>query len=340
MNMKKIFFAVIAAVIVILCLMIVLKMTRTGEGAASSQTSGSDSGTGSAADKKSTKAVPMGTDPDRKKLKSSEKDLKIQRLANELRRLNAGQAMIPQMEGIVRELCDCGNDAVIAMKEILSSDANASVKAAAARVLAQLGTAESVGILVECINSESSPVNKDLYIRALQAVDRTEASPALIKGLETSKDIFMNTEMKQALARTGNEDTVKQLVEACHAQKGANSGKENLLGALSLIRHPDSLPALSNAAANDQDPMVRKNALRALSNMGNENSSRALVEMLQSGKNDERKSQILDAISSIKGKESIDYLRGISDNSNFPEDLRKAAARAVFTIKNGVPPAD
>lgn len=270
----------------------------------------------------------------------SDSDVKIQKLIDELSSLSAKQPMIPQTEGIIRELCDIGDAVIPAIRKILSSDANASIKAPAARVLAQIGSAESVAALVDYIEAESDPVCKDLYIRSIQAVDKADASPALIKALESSRDIYFSSEIKQAIARTGTEETVKQIVEACRSQNGMNAQTANLLGALSIVRQPETVPALVNIAANDQNPQIRKSALQALAGMGYPNATQSLAEMYKSEQNADRKPMILDAIAKVNNKESLAILQDIYNNKGNPEDLRKVAARAIFTIKNGVPPAE
>lgn len=271
---------------------------------------------------------------------ASDRDAKIQKLIDELSSLNAKQPMIPQTEGIIRELCDIGDAVIPAIRKILSSDANASIKAPAARVLAQIGSAESVETLVNFIESESDPVCKDLYIRSIQAVDKADASPSLIKALESSKDIYFSSEIKQAIARTGTEETVKQIVEACRSQNAMNAQTANLLGALSIVRQPETVPSLANIAANDQNPQIRKSALQALAGMGYPNATQSLAEMYKSEQNADRKPMILDAIARVNSKESLGTLQDIYNNKGNPEDLRKVAARAIFTIKNGVPPAE
>ena len=271
---------------------------------------------------------------------ASDRDAKIRKLIDELSNMNAKQPMISQTEGIIRELCDFGDAVIPAISKLLASDAKASVKSPAARVLAQIGSAESVGTLVNFIDSESDPVCKDLYIRSIQAVDKADASPSLIKALESSKDIYFSSEVKQAIARTGTEDTVKQLVDACHNQNEMNAQLSNLLGALSIVRQPETVPSISNIAANDQNPQIRKSALQALAGMGYPSATQALVDIFKSEQNADRKPLILDAISRINNKESLDCLHDIYNNKRNPEDLRKVAARAIFTIKNGTAPAD
>ncbi|MCX6985827.1 MAG: HEAT repeat domain-containing protein [Lentisphaerae bacterium] len=270
----------------------------------------------------------------------SDRDAKIQKLIDELSNMNAKQPMIPQTEGIIRELCDFGDAVIPAISKLLASDAKASVKSPAARVLAQIGSAESVETLVNFIDSESDPVCKDLYIRSIQAVDKADASPSLIKALESSKDIYFSSEVKQAIARTGTEDTVKQLVDACHNQNEMNVQMSNLLGALSIVRQPETVPSISNVAANDQNPQIRKSALQALAGMGYPSATQALVDIFKSEQNADSKPLILDAIARINNKESLDCLHEIYNNKNNPEDLRKVAARAIFTIKNGTAPAE
>jgi len=269
-----------------------------------------------------------------------DKDIRIQRLVDELGSQNAKKIVFPQAEGIIRELCDFGNDAIPAIKKLLASDASPAIKSLAARALAQIGTSESVEVLVNAIGSESDPACKDLFIRTLQAVDKAEASPALIKGLETSKDVFFTAEAKEAIARSGNEETVKQLAEACRGQTQMTPQLSNLLGALSTIRQPDTIPSLSALAAGEQNLQLRKSALRALSSMGYPESTQALVDMYKAEKNPDGRMLLLDAIAGIRSKDSLEMLRSISGNAAYSEDLRKNAARAVFTIINGVPPAE
>lgn len=269
-----------------------------------------------------------------------DRDVKIQKLIAELSSLNAKQPMIPQTEGIIRELCDFGDAVIPAIRKLLASDAKASVKSPAARVLAQIGSAESVETLVNFIDSESDPACRELYIRSIQAVDKADASPSLIKALESSKDIYFSSEAKQAIARTGTEETVKQLVDACHNQNEMNAQTANLIGALSIIRQPETVPSLSNVAANDQNPQIRKSALQALAGMGYPSATQALADIFKSEQTAERKPLILDAISRINNKESLGTLQDIYNNKSNPEALRKVAARAIFTIKNGVPPAE
>ncbi len=267
-------------------------------------------------------------------------DSKIQRLIDELSRLNTKHPSIPQTEGIIRELCDMGDSVIPAIKKLLASDAKASVKSPAARVLAQIGSAESVETLVNFIYSESDPVCKELYIRSIQAVDKADAAPPLIKALESSKDIYFSSEVKQAIARTGTEETVKQLVEACHNQNEMNAQTANLLGALSIVRQPETVPSLSDVAANDSNPQIRKSALQALSGMGDPNAAQALADIFKSERDADRKPLILDAIAKINNKESLAWLNDVYNNKSNPEALRKAAAIATFTIKNGVPPVE
>ncbi|MFZ2654924.1 MAG: HEAT repeat domain-containing protein [Victivallales bacterium] len=271
---------------------------------------------------------------------SGERDAKIQRLIDELCSLNAKKLVIPQTEGIIRELCDFGNDAIPALKKLLSSDANPNIKASAARILAQIGSEESVDTLVSFINSESNPTCKDLYIRSIQAIDKPESSPALIRALESTKDVFFSMETKQALARSGNDETVRQLLDACHRQNENNSQMSNLLGALSIIRNPETVQALSDIAASEQNPQIRKSALLALSGMGDPVATQSLVNLFNTEKSADRRPILLDAIANIRNKESLDMLRQISENNIYPQDLRQAAAKAIFTIKNGVPPAE
>ncbi|MFA6291876.1 MAG: HEAT repeat domain-containing protein [Victivallales bacterium] len=340
MNTKNLILGGITAAIAILALLIVMKLTSGVEKPEKRKT---------AENATVQKAVLPKSGPARKKpvpvLKnddssSFERDAKIQRLVDELSSLNAKQAVIPQTEGIIRELCDLGDAVIPAVRKLLASDAKASVKSAAARVLAQIGSAESVETLVNFIDSESDPASKNLYIRSIQAIDKSDASPSLIKALESSRDIYFSTEVKQAIARTGTDETVKQLVEACHSQNEMNAQMSNLLGALAIVRQPETVPALSNVAANDQNPQIRKSALQALSGMGYPNATQSLAEMYKSEQNADRRPLIQDAISKINNKESLGALQDIYNNKDNPEALRKAAAKAVFTIKNGIPPAE
>jgi HEAT repeat protein len=341
MKAKNLFLTALAALMAVLTLLIVIKLTSGVEKPAQHRASESVSSqkntlpeTGSA------KKTPGNVTLNKNDNSTVERDAKIQGLIDELSNLNAKQSLIPQTEGIIRELCDFGDAVIPAIKKLLASDAKASVKSPAARVLAQIGSAESVATLVDFIDSESDPALKDLYIRSIQAVDKAEASPSLIKALEYSKDIHFSSEVKQAIARTGTEETVRQLAEACRSQNEMNAQTANLLGALSIVRQPETVPSLSDIAANDQNPQVRKSALNALVGMGYPASTQALADIYISEKNDDRKPLILDAISRIRSKESLDCLYGIYNNKSNPEDLRKVAAKAIFTIKNGVPPTE
>ncbi|HCE47041.1 MAG TPA: hypothetical protein DET40_26130 [Lentisphaeria bacterium] len=342
MKTGKLYIMLTAAAAVILLSLIALKMLSglSGKDAAVDKTAVSVTEKAPAktpAPEKSSSTTTKKSDQP----STDERDAKIQRLIDELCSLNAKKLMIPQTEGIIRELCDFGNDAIPALKKLLSSDANINIKSSAARVLAQIGSEESVDTLVSFINSESNPGCKDLYIRSIQAIDKPESSPALIRALESSKDVFFSTEAKQALARSGNDETVKQLLAACHKQSENNSPmSSNILGALSIIRNPETVQSLSDIAASEQNPQIRKSVLLALSGMGDPVASQSLVSLFNTEKNPDRKPIILDAIANIRNKESLDMLRQISDNNIYPQDLRQAAARAIFTIKNGVPPAE
>ncbi len=343
MKTRNLFLAALATLIAILILLIVMKLTSGVEKPEQRKTSENADVQKNALPK--TTKTPAKITPNPAVLTTNdsstfERDAKIQRLIDELSRLNAKQAMIAQTEGIIRELCDSGDAVIPAIKKLLSSNANTSVKSAAARVLAQIGSAESVETLVNFIDSESDPACKDLYVRSIQAVDKADASPSLIRALESSKDVYLSSEVRQAIARTGTEETVKQLVDACHGQNEMNAQMSNLLEALSIIRQPEAIPSLSNTAANDQNPQIRKSALLALAGMGYPNATLALADLYRSEQNTDRKPLILDAISRINSKDSLDCLHEIYNNKGNPADMRNAAARAIFTIKNGVPPAE
>ncbi|MEI6421177.1 MAG: HEAT repeat domain-containing protein [Lentisphaerota bacterium] len=340
MKTKNLIIAVIAAVAAILLFLIVIKLTsvmkKPEQFKDAENTAPIKKTLPKAGQLEKTPVTPVKSDDN----SASDRDLKIQKLINELASLKAKTLMIPQTEGIIRELCDLGDSVIPAIKKLLTSDAKAAVKSFGARVLAQLGSAESVETLVSFIDSESDPACRDLYIRSIQAVDKPEASPALIKALESSKDIYFSSEVKQAIARTGTEETVKMLVEACHKQNEMNTQISNLLGALSIIRQPETVPALSDIAVNDMNPQIRKSALQALSGMGYPNATQAIVDIYKSGLNADRKPLILDAIARINNKESLPSLQDIYNDKSNPEELRKVAARAIFTIKNGVPPVE
>jgi len=339
MKTNRLYITLAAAATIILASLIAFKMFSVREPTSVNSTEAPMVGKKSAGAHESEK--PPATDMKNGASSSSgERDAKIQRLIDELCSLNAKKLVIPQTEGIIRELCDFGNDAIPALKKLLSSDANPNIKASAARILAQIGSEESVDTLVSFINSESNPTCKDLYIRSIQAIDKPESSPALIRALESTKDVFFSMETKQALARSGNDETVKQLLAACHRQNENNSQMSNLLGALSIIRNPETVQALSDIAASEQTPQIRKSALLALSGMGDPVATQSLVNLFNTEKSADRRPILLDAIANIRNKESLDMLRQISENNIYPQDLRQAAAKAIFTIKNGVPPAE
>ncbi len=338
MKNNHLFFGITTIAAVILMALIVLKMSSGRTNPTKEHVPAEPSSVKkSAGVKANLKAAPSAVADTKAK---DNGEIQIQRLLDEMCSLNSKKLAIPQTEGIIRELSAFGNAAIPAISKLLASDANANIKSLAARVLAQIGTSESVETLMNAISSESDPVCKDLFTRTLQAVDKAEASPALIKALGSSKDVFLTTETKEAIARTGNEDTVKQLVEACRGQAQMTPSLSNMLGALAIIRQPETVPALSSIASSEQNPQIRKSALRALSSMGYPESTQALVDIFNSEKTAENKTLLLDAISVVHSKESLDLLRQISTNNANPEGLRKAASRAIFTIVNGVPPAE
>ena len=343
MKRGNLLLAAFSVLVFVLALLIVVKLTsgiekpvQRKDRAADNTAVQKDTSPKTGSTEKTPDTAVLGKDEN----SASDRDAKIRKLIDELSNMNAKQPMISQTEGIIRELCDFGDAVIPAIRKLLASDAKASVKSPAARVLAQVGSAESVETLVNFIDSESDPTCKDLYIRSIQAVDKADASPSLIKALESSKDIYFSSEVKQAIARTGTEETVKQLVDACHNQNEMNAQTANLIGALSIIRQAETVPSLSNLAANDPNPQIRKSALQALSGMGYPNATQALADIFKSEQNAERNSLVLDAISRINNKESLGTLQDIYNNKSNPEALRKVAARAIFTIKNGVPPAE
>jgi HEAT repeat protein len=340
MKTRNLYIAVFVAITLILVFLIILKLISRTEKPEQSNQVKTETIQENTLKTGQVKEIPDSSGLKKDDSATFEKDSKIQKLIDELSRLNTKHQSIPQTEGVIRELCDMGDAVIPAIKKLLTSDAKASVKSPAARVLAQIGSAESVETLVNFIYSESDPACKDLYIRSIQAVDKPDAAPPLIKALESSKDIYFSSEVKQAIARTGTEETVKQLVEACHNQNEMNVQTANLLGALSIVRQPETVPSLSDVAANDSNPQIRKSALQALSGMGAPNAAQALADIFKSERDADRKPLILDAIAKINNKESLGWLNDVYNNKNNPEALRKAAAIATFTIKNGVPPVE
>lgn len=338
MKTRNLFLSVSVAATAVLLLLIVMKLTsgpgKPGQRMAAENATAQKNTLPKTGPAKKTQPPTV---PEKDGSSAFERDAKIRRLIDELSNLNAKQPLIPQTEGIIGELCGFGDAVIPAIKKLLGSDAKASVKSAASRVLAQTGSAESVEALVNFIDSESDPTCRDLYIRSIQAVDNADAAPPLIKALESSRDVYFSSEARQAIARIGTDETVKQLVEACHGQNEINA---NLLGALSTVRQPETVPSLSSVAANDQNPQIRKSALQALSGIGDPNAAQALADIFRSERNAERKTLILDAIARINNKESLDWLNDTYNNRGNPEALRKVAAKAIFTMKNGAPPAE
>jgi HEAT repeat protein/beta-lactamase regulating signal transducer with metallopeptidase domain len=186
--------------------------------------------------------------------------------------------------------------AVSALIETLA-DANASVRVAAAKSLAQLGDPRAIAALSRALREDTDPRVREAAAEALGDIEDVRAVPALIAALGTEK---------------------------------VSSVREKIVGALGNLKDPSAAAGIA-AAAKDQSVAVRREVAQALGNLEDRAAAGTLIEMTRDD-DAEVRHNAAEALGNIKAEGALDALSALTRDSN--SDVREQAISALADLED------
>jgi len=240
-------------------------------------------------------------------------------------------------ETVVKALVSLKGKVVVwRLMDHLAEESDGQVRKSLAEVLIRQGTS-ALPILIEYMEDERWFVVRNA-VAILGEIRREEATVALKKAL-AHRDVRVRRETIRALTKIGGSDAIGILLRIVSGDDAEMSRQALLsLGAMKVGAAVPTLIKLVQTMSNTPKTLgTKKDALKALGDIGSEEATSALIGILQKrtfwhrSLTDEVRASAAQALAAIGGSDAIAALEQAVDDK--AEDVARTAARALKQLK-------
>jgi len=240
-------------------------------------------------------------------------------------------------EAVVKALVSLKGKVVVwRLMDHLAEESDGQVRKSLAEVLIRQGTS-ALPVLIEYLEDERWFVVRNA-VAILGEIRRDEATDALKLAL-AHRDVRVRRETIRALTRIGGTNAIGILLKTV-AGDDPEMGRQALLS-LGAMKVTSAVPTLINLvrSMNNSPKTVstKKDAIKALGDIGSAEATTALIEILQKRSfwrrsiTDEVRACAAQALAAIGGDDAINVLEQVVDDK--AEDVARSAARALKHLK-------
>jgi HEAT repeat protein len=247
--------------------------------------------------------------------------------------LAANVGMIEEVEKAIQEVVTLGNSVVPELEQLIGSGQAANVREAAARALAEIGTPESVSILLQAVSAEQNDDHRRALVSALHALNNPEAAEELATALIKDQDSIVFPTIRDTLARIADDAATQTIANTFHNAAQEGWQQSNLMGALARVRSSDAVPALRNIVFADSDSSLRSQAAISLGLIGTQDAIQALLDAIDQSQSVSLTTVFLESLGAVNNKASLPDLVSLLNQST-NENVRYAAATALGNISS------
>jgi HEAT repeat protein len=241
--------------------------------------------------------------------------------------------MTEEVEAAIHEVAALGDGVVPELKHLIQADQSPSVREAAARALAEIGTRPSIATLLEAVLSEQDGEQRRALVSSLHALNNPAPAAELTEALLKSQDPIISSTVRDTLARVADAGATQTIAQTFHSDAHEDWQQSNLMGALLRVNSGDAVSALREIVIQDTDLSLRSQAAIALARIGNQEAIQTLFDALGQTQSPALQQLYVESLSAVNNKESLKDLVGyLSQGTN--ETVRYIAARALGNIPN------
>jgi len=240
-------------------------------------------------------------------------------------------------EAVVKALVSLKGKVVVwRLMDHLAEESDGQVRKSLAEVLIRQGTS-ALPVLIEYMEDERWFVVRNA-VAILGEIRRDEATDALKRALN-HRDVRVRRETIRALTKIGGNNAIGTLLKIV-AGGDPEMGRQALLslGAMKVASAVPTLINLVQSMGNTPKTVgTKKDAIKALGDIGSAEATTALIEILQKRTfwrrsiTDEVRACAAQALAAIGGEDAIIILEQAVDDK--AEDVARAAARALKHLK-------
>lgn len=226
-----------------------------------------------------------------------------------------------------------GDAAVPELQRLLKDAHDPNTLFSVARILAEIGTSGATEALMSGIINEPNSETRAVLAASLQYLRNPEAAPILTETLLAQTDDRMVARaVRDSLARVADDNAVENMVIAYHEKTESGLQESYLLGALSRVRNPQTVPALRSILMNDPDSAFRLQAAISLSVIGNREAIDSLVTAIQESQSISSTNVLVQCLGGVRNEGSSSYLLDLLQKST-DESVRYGAALAMANME-------
>jgi HEAT repeat protein len=240
-----------------------------------------------------------------------------------------------ETESAIREIAALGNRILPDLERLLSSSADTNVREAAAKALAEIGSSESVGLLMRAALEEPNEEQRRILVSALHLLNNPQTAPELTRALIATYDPIVAPTVRDTLARIADGTGTREIARAYREEATEGWQQSSLMGAMLRVRSAETIPVLGDILANDKAFSLRSPAAVALGAIGNQEAIETLLRVFNQPQSAAVRHAVFDALGAVNNKESVQTLVALL-NTNTNEAVRFAAAMALGNIPSQI----
>lgn len=220
---------------------------------------------------------------------------------------------------------DVGSASVSELKRHLSAATTMEAKVSLGEALVRIGTPESFQAYLEAVVHEADSEMRAEMMRALEAATAKE-SDIIASLLAVTNDPIITGAVARSIARLATEDTVQFLGELYSEEEAVEGQRQNVLSALSYIRTPAAIPALTTMLNDTPSDELGAACALSLGKMGTADAINDLAAAFDTIPPEQfvKRHAVIQQLSAINNMGSVAYLESLAERSAQP--LVKAAA--------------
>lgn len=236
---------------------------------------------------------------------------------------SVGHAMIGEVLGQLRGDVDT---AKLLIARLQDKPDEVRTRLAMLNALRNMGVQEVVDDLGAMLGNNFA--NEQQIVQAINQIGGTKATETLLAYLERDA---INTgtarEIERVLGRGAHPKVLAEVAENLASENPAK--RRSMLNVLANARKPEYSEAVREMFAEETDPTVRRQAIRAMGMMGDLESTRVLMELANSG-NEREKVHAIQALHTVKNPETVNKLA--EDWNKLTNDQREAVMGAAARL--------
>lgn len=184
-----------------------------------------------------------------------------------------------KLAGITAMLIKENSSNLPQLRELITSP-EGEVREYTGGILAQIGSADAVELLIESIKNEQDSLVHENLIELLRGVTNSAAVPTLAKYAQDMSDLAMHRVCRNVVSSMDDPAAIAQLIALLETgEKGA--AMEPISYAIAHSANEKSVPVLITGASSENESVARS-SIEGLGNVGTPSSFKALFDIIAS----------------------------------------------------------